>query len=109
MTPASWTAASLSGWSSGTDPCSVTWTGVTCSGGLPATVDLRYRGLVGTLPSLLSYVPALTSVKLSGNALYGTLPASWSALTSLRTLDLGSNQVWRSLGRHQTRFSLPRS
>ena len=83
----------LSGWEFGQDPCTDSWTGVVCSGGLPVSVDLTSYGIAGVLPDSLLFVPSLKSIVLADNAFSGSLPAAWSHLTALTKLDLSLNQL----------------
>ena len=104
-----WPSFLTPGWDGVSDPCSPTvWPRVTCSGGVPVTLDLTGRNLTLTsLPRDLAFVTSLRDVRLGpGNALQGTLPAEWSALSALTRLDLeGGQQLtgtlpaeWSALG-----------
>jgi Leucine-rich repeat (LRR) protein len=62
-----------------------------------ASLDLSSLGLVGSLPSSLSWVPSLKSLKLSTNAFTGPLPPAWSALNKLTLLNLGTNRLTGTL------------
>ena len=89
----------LSSWGSG-DPCGGTWTGVSCTAGNVVALDASYLSLPNShpIPSLLiTELPSLTYLRMSGNQFYGTLPASWSLLTSLNYLDLSNNMLTGSL------------
>ena len=76
VTSASWTASGLN-WTSSSDPCVNAWTRVTCSGGVPVSVDLSYKSLVGSLPSLWNFVPSLQSISMASNTFSSSLPAPW--------------------------------
>ncbi|KAL0906588.1 hypothetical protein M5K25_025092 [Dendrobium thyrsiflorum] len=77
-------------WIPGSDPCSSKWTGVLCSGGRVTAINLRGRGLAGTLPSSLSSLTSLQSLFLPGNQLSGPLP-SFGNLATLQEISVSSN------------------
>ncbi len=70
------------------------WDGVTVSGE-PSRVtglDLRARGLTGSIPTQLGSLTALTALDLSDNALTGSIPAGMRELPpTLATLHLAGN------------------
>ena len=66
-------------WSAGTPLAE--WDGVTVAGAPPRVVglDLRARGLSGSIPPQLAELAALTSLNLSGNSFTGCIPnVLWS-------------------------------
>ncbi|KAG1655805.1 hypothetical protein FOA52_003678 [Chlamydomonas sp. UWO 241] len=95
VTLASW--PSLSGWTTSTEPCPATWTGVSCAGTTVTALDLGFVNMEGTLPAALSKVTGLTSLNLGGNKLTGSLPLAWSVLTGLTVVDVSKNLLSSSL------------
>ncbi|KAF5474856.1 hypothetical protein F2P56_006713 [Juglans regia] len=104
----------LTNWkSSGGDPCSESWKGITCEGSAVVSIEISELGLNGTMGYLLSDLkslrkldlsdnsihdtipyqlpPNLTSINLAGNNLSGNLPYSFSSMVSLSYLDLSFN------------------
>ena len=69
------------------------WEGVTVSGGRVTKIDLRARGLNGTLPPALGDVSMLTNLNLRSNDLTGSIPASLNRLSNLEVLNLHSNML----------------
>ena len=69
------------------------WEGVTVSGGRVTKIDLRARGLSGTLPPALGDVEMLTVINLRSNDLTGSIPASLNRLSNLTVLNLHSNRL----------------
>ena len=69
------------------------WEGVTVSGGRVTKIDLRARGLNGTLPPALGDVSMLTNLNLRSNDLTGSIPASLNRLSNLTVLNLHSNRL----------------
>ena len=69
------------------------WEGVTVSGGRVTKLDLRARGLNGTLPPALGDVEMLTVINLRSNDLTGSIPASLNRLSNLTVLNLHSNRL----------------
>ena len=67
------------------------WEGVTVSGGRVTKIDLKARGLNGTLPPDLGDVSMLTELNLRSNDLTGSIPASLNRLSNLTVLNLHSN------------------
>ena len=65
VTVATW--PSLSGWTVSTDPCSASWTGVTCSGTKVTGLDLSFYNMVGSLPTDMSKVTGLQTLSLGSN------------------------------------------
>ncbi|GAX75266.1 hypothetical protein CEUSTIGMA_g2711.t1 [Chlamydomonas eustigma] len=96
-----WASSGLN-WTS-PSPCPNLWTGVTCTNGLPTSVNLadNFFSLSSTSPNLpgnLGYVTSLQSLNLTNNLYSSTLPASWSMLSALTYLDLsGSNNMMGSV------------
>ena len=71
------------------------WDGVTV-GGTPERVtriDLRDKGLVGTIPAELGRLASLRVLSLWQNQLTGTIPAVLSGLYNLTQLNLHSNRL----------------
>ena len=87
----------LSNWASG-DPCSGTWTGVSCSNGAVVGLSLPV-GLVslGTLPDQLGALTSLTSLSLPYASLSGTVPALGN-LAALTSLFLTGNRLSGAIG-----------
>ncbi|KAG6476805.1 receptor-like protein kinase HSL1 [Zingiber officinale] len=83
----------LSNWEVGAGdetPCN--WTGVGCSGGRVATVDLTNFSLVGPFPSALCRLPVLAFLSLSFNYINSSLSdAALAACAALAHLDLSQN------------------
>uniref|UniRef100_A0ACD5ZY83 Uncharacterized protein n=1 Tax=Avena sativa TaxID=4498 RepID=A0ACD5ZY83_AVESA len=78
-------------WTAGADICG--YEGVTCDkdSGRVTTIDLRDKGLAGTLPSsALSSLAAVTALHLGGNRLAGAVP-SLASLASLALVVLDGN------------------
>ncbi|KAG2443528.1 hypothetical protein HXX76_001880 [Chlamydomonas incerta] len=84
--------AAILGWNTSSDPCTASWTGVSCTAGQPTTVVLNQRSLTGSLPDSWAYVSSLSTIRATNNSLTGTLPRSWSALASLTRLELLGNR-----------------
>jgi len=93
------TPSSLDHWSNATDakPCSgKKWAGVACSKGRVTELDLRGRGLAGTLAPGLAAAGALQKLNLSGNAMAGDLPTAWGsagAFEALTSVSLAGNKL----------------
>ena len=71
------------------------WDGVTLRG-TPARVrylDLRDRGLGGSIPAELNRLSSLTYLNLRRNDLSGPIPTELDSLTNLRVLNLHSNEL----------------
>ncbi|XP_048569367.1 receptor protein kinase TMK1 [Triticum urartu] len=78
----------LSGWGTG-DPCS--WDGVTCdSGGRVTAVQVKNKGLTGTLAPEVRNLTALMRLELFNNSLTGPLPPL-AGLDSLQILNIHHN------------------
>jgi len=60
-------------------------------------IQLSGSSIVGTLPSSLSHLTALTSLVLNYNSFSGTLPTALGGLTNLATLGLGRNSLVGSI------------
>lgn len=91
---------SLDHWSNDTDakPCGggKRWAGVSCSKGRVTELDLRGRGLDGTLAPGLAAAGALKKLNLSGNALAGELPSAWGSaggFEALTSVSLADNKL----------------
>ena len=84
-------------WSAGTPIAQ--WEGVTLRG-TPARVgwlDLRAKGLDGSIPAELGQLSNLTYLNLRTNDLSGSIPESLGSLTSLRVLNLNGNDLTGSI------------
>ncbi|KAF5474854.1 hypothetical protein F2P56_006713 [Juglans regia] len=111
----------LTNWkSSGGDPCSESWKGITCEGSAVVSIEISELGLNGTMGYLLSDLkslrkldlsdnsihdtipyqlpPNLTSINLAGNNLSGNLPYSFSSMVSLSYLNVSRNSLSQSIG-----------
>ena len=73
----------------------VDWAGVTVRGtpGRVGRLDLRSRGLDGSIPAVLGRLSSLTYMNLRTNDLNGPIPAELGDLTNLRVLNLHSNRL----------------
>lgn len=67
------------------------WEGVVVSGDRVVSVSLINNNLIGTIPSSIGDLNALTVLDLSGNTLSGGIPATINSLTLLESLNLSSN------------------
>ncbi|GEM_PF-6380894 len=79
------------GWLSAGDACD--WYGITCVNGDVTGISLNSNNLVGTIPSELGNLTALTTLSLAGNQLSGTIPSELGNLTALTNLWLYGNQL----------------
>lgn len=68
-----------------------TWFGVTVAGNRVAILSLNNNNLVGTLPSSVTNLTALTSLQFSGNQLSGAIPSTIGNLVNLTVLRLDDN------------------
>ena len=77
------------------DPCTQSWTGISCSASKVTEVSLSGQNLVGTLPTELGVLTDLTNgLSLDSNELSGTLPTEFGNLVKLtRYLALGTNSL----------------
>ena len=82
--------------SSGTDCCAQGSYGIGCLGGEVTSLDWDSQGLIGTIPTALSYLSSLKVLNLGGQSLSGTLSVL-QYLASLETLVMSSNQFADSL------------
>uniref|UniRef100_N1QXI0 Putative LRR receptor-like serine/threonine-protein kinase n=1 Tax=Aegilops tauschii TaxID=37682 RepID=N1QXI0_AEGTA len=79
------------------DPClprQNSWTGVGCSDDSPVRVlslDLKNRGLSGSLPDSIGNLTGMNTISLSGNKLSGPIP-DFSSMQTLTALHLDGNQ-----------------
>ena len=69
------------------------WDGVTVSRGRVTKLNLRKKGLTGTIPPLLGKLSALESLVLEYNALRGGIPPELGNLSNLKDLWLKYNQL----------------
>ena len=83
--------ATLSTWNDDDDPCD-NWVGVTCSSARRVTA-LSYSSLVGTLPSEIGLLAALTSLSLKSIKLSGTLPSTLGSLVLARSISIAASRV----------------
>ncbi|XP_057514879.1 protein STRUBBELIG-RECEPTOR FAMILY 5 [Actinidia eriantha] len=106
----------LDGWkSSGGDPCSESWKGITCSGSSVTEIDLSDLGVTGSMGYQLSSLTSVTyfdlsknnlkndipyqlppnavHIDLSENGFTGGVPYSISQMKDLKFLNLGHNQL----------------
>ncbi|CAL1389485.1 unnamed protein product [Linum trigynum] len=80
------------------DPClppDNSWTGLTCTRELMARVqkiELRNKGLAGSISPSIANLTALTSISLGGNKLTGEIP-DMGSLKDLQYLHLENNQL----------------
>ena len=75
------------------------WDGITLRG-TPARVawlDLRAKGLDGSIPTELGQLSNLTYLNLRTNDLTGSIPASLGSLANLRVLNLNGNDLTGSI------------
>lgn len=89
----------LSSWT-GDNPCGPpTWAFIACFGGLVTGLDLTtLTGVLGQqIPSGLSALTGLSTLKLGGLSLTGAAPDNLSALTALTQLDLQDNALTGTL------------
>ncbi|MEQ8811194.1 MAG: FG-GAP-like repeat-containing protein, partial [Imperialibacter sp.] len=77
-------------WVSGAVP---TWNGITVVGNRVTQVDLNTNNLVGTIPTSIGDLTALTNLNLGGNFINGSLPTEIGNLTALVDLQLWNNQL----------------
>lgn len=80
--------------SPGDSPCG--WYGVTCENGRVTKLELAYNEMVGTIPSSIGNLTALTQLVLPGSGdefahLRGAVPSEISNLVNLEKLDLSGN------------------
>ena len=87
---ANWT--NNSGWL-GADGTQCSWYGISCNTEGVAEINLIANGLVGTIPSSLSQLSELTTLRLHNNQLTGNIPTELGQLTNLNTLSLYNNQL----------------
>src|SRR5579864_2263528 len=76
----SWT--NNSGWNT-TTPCTTPWYGVTCTSGHITDLELSGNHLVGSIPSTLANLTALTTFNVYANALTGSIPTLPVGLVNL--------------------------
>ena len=76
------------------------WNGITLSTATPQRVsrlDLRNRGLNGTIPPELGNLSALTRLSLQANSLSGSIPPELGSLSNLTSLSLWGNDLSGSI------------
>ena len=86
----------------GSNYCSGSWTGISCTNGLVTRINLYGRLLSGSLPASWSTLTGLTSLDISTNVLTGRLPMEWSNLVGLSLLYLYSNQLTSTIPQEWT-------
>ena len=70
------------------------WTGLQCdNSNMVISISLSAQKLLGTLPSSLAGLAALSALSLGYNSLSGTIPSSFGILSSLEFLDLQQNNL----------------
>jgi hypothetical protein len=92
-----WTNAT--GWALTKTPC--TWAGVACSGSRVVSLILSpddppgtgVGGLVGTIPTALGNLTALTKIDFAANEIGGAIPTQIGNLINLQALDLSGNEL----------------
>ncbi|MEZ5048837.1 MAG: M12 family metallo-peptidase [Saprospiraceae bacterium] len=91
---ANWT--NNSGWidgATGNDCDYCQWYGVTCDFYSNVTqINLQQNNLVGILPSSITTISTLGTLKLGINSLSGSIPQDWSGVTNLLYADFSNNQ-----------------
>ncbi|MFC2126154.1 T9SS type A sorting domain-containing protein [Bacteroidota bacterium] len=85
---ANWT--DNSNWLTGTVD---TWSGITVTGTRVEQIVLFNNNLVGSIPTSIGDLTALTDMNLGQNSLSGSIPSQIGNLTSLVDLDLHANQI----------------
>ncbi|XP_041023290.1 protein STRUBBELIG-RECEPTOR FAMILY 8-like isoform X2 [Juglans microcarpa x Juglans regia] len=89
----------LTNWkSSGGDPCSESWKGITCEGSAVVSIEISELGLNGTMGYSFSDLKSLRKLNLAGNNLSGNLPYSVSSMVSLSYLNVSRNSLSQSIG-----------
>ncbi|WOL02602.1 hypothetical protein Cni_G11321 [Canna indica] len=78
------------GWSRSSDPCSLPWAGVVCTGGRVTAIQVGNRSLSGSLPPDVRNLTGLVRLELQNNRFSGPLP-SLAGLASLQILLLHNN------------------
>ena len=73
------------------------WDGVTVSGNRVAQLDLKSKGMTGSIPSALGQLKGLTLLYLYENELTGSIPSELGGLMSLEWLSLRSNGLTGSI------------
>ena len=82
------------GWLETNDSCTCCFYGVRCEGESVVAIGLPDNKLVGTIPSELALLPALSSLDLSGNQnVFGTLPTVLGQLTNLVFVSLSASSI----------------
>jgi hypothetical protein len=61
--------------------------------GMLTKVQLRSKGLSGSIPDTIGEMVALEVLDFSENALYGSIPESFATCSKLTKLNLFSNQL----------------
>jgi hypothetical protein len=64
-------------------PNECSWTGIACTGTMVTVLDLRYKGLTGTIPDDVGLWTGLTEFFVYNNQLVGTVPkdvANWKSI-----------------------------
>ena len=60
-------------------------------------IDLSRNGIRGNIPSEISQMDGLTTLRLAKNTINGTIPTSLSDLTTLTLIDLSANELTGSI------------
>ncbi len=80
-------------WKESANPCE--WYGVTCSGASQHVTELNLisNNLVGELPTMLTPLSFLQSLRLDDNQLSGSFPTSFTRMTALHHLSISNNKL----------------
>ena len=86
----------LAGWlctqnSPNTPVCS--WDRVTCDSSIVTKINFLFKGLLGTIPSVLGTLSSINELGLSYNKLAGTILTSLGGMSSLTYLSVGASKV----------------
>jgi Leucine-rich repeat (LRR) protein len=92
----------LADWDSSTDPCTDTWTGITCDGSDVTEISLAAASISGTISPLFAGCPTtlaatLTFLNFFGNSLTGSIPTEIGSLSSLTELSFSANSLTGSI------------
>ncbi|KAL5976470.1 hypothetical protein ACLOJK_020803 [Asimina triloba] len=78
---------------SGNDPCTSSWTGVSCNNNTVSIINLPNFGLNGTLSPSIGKLDSLKRLLLEGNNLIGMIPEELASLQSLEVVNLTGNNM----------------